>query len=463
MAKLTKFKEQKVEFPTHYLIENTTRGNNNIKSIVPEFGVIKEQGTLETSEVYNGLQLGNVHTLYATKTTALSIDYYTADIEGLNEFGLNNDLKIYLIADSTNENDSPKLRLNGVDYALLKEYDGELKNVFAKDIKPHRANILHYNGSQFIVSNIIVTATEEKQGVAKLYSNMEAETDIEKVKETIEKNTGNQKEYIEERMTTQEYERRVGQGETFEGEPRYGGDVDPGMVTVRKATGETVWTKLIKSLDHSKILTAQGLVKFLSKLLKPAGEKDYGLINYETIKQVSPKPDLSPYQLKTNFWKYSDPSLKVVGTNSGNGHSYAGMEIEMFTNTGEYMGSFHTNKGRAYYKVPNRAGGGWCEIMDNHDMMARDIRMNNMDADRQNLWAKSNDAWNKAHDAQLNRVYEIRLAGFIELVRHNYGAVERGGYVVTGIKTQATNQDFWVQMRVLQFHRNGQWLNAYFA
>nr|DAN19476.1 MAG TPA: hypothetical protein [Caudoviricetes sp.] len=479
MAKLTKFKEQKVEFPTHYLIENTTRGNNNIKSIVPEFGVIKEQGTLETAEVYNGLQLGNVHTLYATKTTALSIDYYTADIDGLNEFGLNNDLKIYLIADSTNENDSPKLRLNGVDYALLKEYDGELKNVFAKDIKPHRANILHYNGSQFIVSNIIVTATEEKQGVAKLYSNMEAETDIEKVKETIEKNTGNQKEYIEERMTTQEYERRVGQGETFEGEPRYGGDVDPGMVTVRKATGETVWTKLIKALDHSKILTVRGLIKFLSKLLKPAGENDYGLTTNNNIKNLinvhAPRPDLSP------FIRY-DKSFIHKGNNIAPGQDYfvrcnensafTPHIIDMYAgdNIANYTGSFHTNKGRAYYKVPQRAGGGWCEIMDNYDMTARDQRMNNMDADRTNLWNKANDTYNRTTDlywrSDNDTVRDVRLVGFIELVRHNYGAVERGGYIVTGIKTQPSNQDFWVQMRALQVRRGGggqNWYNTPFG
>lgn len=221
------------------------------------------------------------------------------------------------------------------------------------------------------------------------------------------------------------------------------------------------YPKRIDFVEDNKIINDE--LENRVKYTDLATETEPGIITYAKIKEITPKPDLSAYQLKTNFWKYSDPSLKVTGTNNGNGHSYLGMEIEMFTNTGDYTGSFHTNKARAYYKVPNRAGGLWCEIMDNHDMIARDQRMNNMDADRQNLWAKSNDAWNKAHDAQLNRIYEIRLAGFIELVRHNYGAVERGGYVVTGIKTQATNQDFWVQMRVLQFHRNGQWLNAYFA
>ena len=462
MPIIKKFLRGVYEHSNLFKIRNpsVTVGDNEVKEITPFRDVIQTRGSVISSDDFNEMQKNGVYfveTEYSENFGSGVDAYVIKNLESEQE--LFEGLKLKFVIPKTNNFDNPVVVFKNNNYSLKFNDNENLKSKSL--IKDNIVNLI-YTRNYFLIE-LLTQASENTLGIAKLYSNAETEADSDKVKEIIEKNTGNKKEYIEERMTTQEYERRVGQGETFEGEPRYGGDVDPGMVTVRKATGETVWTKLIKSLDHSKILTAQGLVKFLSKLLKPAGEKDYGLINYETIKQVSPKPDLSPYQLKTNFWKYSDPSLKVVGTNSGNGHSYAGMEIEMFTNTGEYMGSFHTNKGRAYYKVPNRAGGGWCEIMDNHDMMARDIRMNNMDADRQNLWAKSNDAWNKAHDAQLNRVYEIRLAGFIELVRHNYGAVERGGYVVTGIKTQATNQDFWVQMRVLQFHRNGQWLNAYFA
>ena len=48
MAKLTKFKAQQVEFPTHYKVEETSRGDTKIKNIVPAFGTIREQGTPET-------------------------------------------------------------------------------------------------------------------------------------------------------------------------------------------------------------------------------------------------------------------------------------------------------------------------------------------------------------------------------------------------------------------------------
>ncbi len=154
MAKLTKFKAQQVEFPTHYEVEETNRGNNKIKSIVPAFGNIRENGTPETEEIYDGLQLGNVHTLQANKTTNLNIDYYVCNLDGLNEFGVNNDLKLRINVDSKNTNSTTKLRLNNNDYTLLKEYNGNLKQIEAGDFKPNKTYELTYNGSQFVVINI---------------------------------------------------------------------------------------------------------------------------------------------------------------------------------------------------------------------------------------------------------------------------------------------------------------------
>ena len=154
MAKLTKFKAQQVEFPTHYEVEETNRGNNKIKSIVPAFGNVRENGTPETEEIYDGLQLGNVHTLQANKTTNLNIDYYVCNLDGLNEFGVNNDLKLRINVDSKNTNSTTKLRLNNNDYTILKEYNGNLKQIEAGDFKPNKTYELTYNGSQFIVINV---------------------------------------------------------------------------------------------------------------------------------------------------------------------------------------------------------------------------------------------------------------------------------------------------------------------
>ena len=154
MAKLTKFKAQQVEFPTHYKVEDTNRGDTEIKNIIPAFGTIRENGTPETEEIYNGLQLGNVHTLQANKTTNLNIDYYVCNLEGLTEFGLNNDLKLRVNVDSENTNTTTKLRLNNVDYTLLKEHNGTLKQIEVGDFKSNKSYELVFNGSQFIVTNI---------------------------------------------------------------------------------------------------------------------------------------------------------------------------------------------------------------------------------------------------------------------------------------------------------------------
>ena len=215
----------------------------------------------------------------------------------------------------------------------------------------------------------------------------------------------------------------------------------------------------IKTLNNDEILTVKSLVKYLSKLLKPASENSFGLIDYQTIKQVSPKPDLSPYIPFSKGYKNNNNADWVIRAN--NADLWTPQNLYMFDGAGNYMGAYRLNGGRAYYKVPNRNGGNWCEIMDNHDMAAAHNRITE-------TWNRAQEAWNKANDAQVNRIYEIRLAGYIylELGTSEGGATERNGYIVTGLVNDG-GQGFWdrdhVQMRVLQFYRNGQWLNTYFV
>ena len=422
MAKLTKFKEHQVEFPSHYRVEEqTTRGDSKIKVITPEFGRVRVEGTPEKEAIYNGMQLGNVHTMYATKTTDLGIDYYVCELDGLNEFGLNKDLKIRLTVDSENENDNPKLRLNGKDYVLLKEFNEQIELVGVNDLKQNKTYELTYNGTQFIIINILNYATEQKNGIAKIYSETESESVAEKVKEVIKTGNGDTQEVVNERPT-----------------------------------GETVWSKLIKTLDHTKILTVRGLVKILSKFLKPATENDYGLVNFQTIKQVSPKPDLSPYMRWDKGYRNTNSTDYIIRANASD--LWTPNVLTMYDPKGAYMGAIHLNGGRLYYKAPNRAGGGWCEAMDNHDMVARDNRMNNI----RNL---AQDAWNKGHDAQMNRILTMRLAGYYQGSPGSLEARERAGYVVTGLignaPTGQLGQIHTVQMRALQFqYGNGTWFNT---
>lgn len=219
----------------------------------------------------------------------------------------------------------------------------------------------------------------------------------------------------------------------------------------------------IKKLNHDEILTVKSLVKYLSKLLKPATENDYGLVNFQTIKQVSPKPDLSPYMRWDKGYRNGNNSDWIVRASAS--EVWTPSVLHMYDISGIFTGTFHTNRIRAYYKAPNRAGGDWCEIMDNHDMAARDTRMNNMDTDRNNIRNLAQDAWNKSHDAQLNRLSNMRLAGYYQGSPGSLEARERQGYVVVGLIGNAASgqlgQIHTVQMRALQFQLgNGTWLNT---
>lgn len=425
MPIIKKFLRGVYEHSNLFKIRNpsVTVGDNEVKEITPFRGVIQTRGSVISSDDFNEMQKNGVYfveTEYSENYGSGVDAYVIKNLESEQE--LFEGLKLKFVIPKTNNFDNPVIVFKNNNYSLKFNDNENLKSKSL--IKDNIVNLI-YTGNYFLIE-LITQASENTLGIAKLYSNAETEADSDKVKEIIEKNTGNNEE----------------------------------------SPGKTKWTKLFETLDHTKILTARGLVKFLSKLLKPAGEDDYGLINYKTIKQVSPKPDLSPYQLKTNFWKYPDPRLKMVGTND-TGHSYTGMEIEMFNSSEQYQGSFHTNGGRAYYKVPNRAGGGWLEIMDHIDMAARDQRMSNMDADRTNLWNKANDAWNRTQDlynrSDNDTVRDIRLVGRIDcVVMYANQGIERQGYVVTGVVN--SNSDHLVDsitMRALQLRRGGGGQNWY--
>ena len=101
-------------------------------------------GTTLNAEIMNNLQNSLVHSINATKTTGSGTDYYICNLDGLTEFGLNNDLKLRITVDNANTNTTTKLRLNNVDYTLLKEQNGTLKQIEAGDIHINKTYELIY-------------------------------------------------------------------------------------------------------------------------------------------------------------------------------------------------------------------------------------------------------------------------------------------------------------------------------
>lgn len=246
--------------------------------------------------------------------------------------------------------------------------------------------------------------------------------------------------------------------------------------------------KVSLSVNTEALVTVEMLNTLKSKISEDyvkytdvAEESKAGIVTLSKIREIAPQPDLSPYL------KY-DKTFIHKGDNINSGHNkiircnnsdvWVPRHLNMYSddNPNTYQGTFRLNGGRAYYKVPNRNGGNWCEIMDNHDMAARDNRMNQMDADRNGIRGRADDAWNRTqhlynlrdvdnNDKWVNYIRDIRLAGRINALvyRANNGG-ERGGYVVTGVENwNEDDHPDQIHMRALQFYRNGNWYNVPFA
>lgn len=134
----------------------------------------------------------------------------------------------------------------------------------------------------------------------------------------------------------------------------------------------------------------------------------------------------------------------------------------------------------------------WFDIMNNSDMAARDNRMNNMDADRNNVRNLSSDAYNRttdlynqrnaveaqrveatnrsnhaynvAIDANHNRVSSVRLSAYLNSVNlssEQYHQGRHGAYVITALNTGRPD---YGDMRMVQIYRpaNG-WVNTFYS
>lgn len=201
-----------------------------------------------------------------------------------------------------------------------------------------------------------------------------------------------------------------------------------------------------------------------------ATDTEAGILTLNKVREVAPQPDLTPYVRGDNSYIHKDNKHllsrhdKFVRCN--NNETWTSPHLHMYynDNINQYQGTFHVNGGRAYYKVPGRNGGNFNEIMDNHDMAARDHRMNAIDGNVNNAYNRGNDAWHKANDAQLNRVANMRLTSFISIGGiGGVSGLERHGYVVTGLWGDHTRGTIHgSQMRCLQFQfGHGGWVTAW--
>ena len=224
------------------------------------------------------------------------------------------------------------------------------------------------------------------------------------------------------------------------------------------------YPKRIDFVENNKIIDDE-----LSKRVKytdVATDTTAGIVALNTIsdkiKLEAPKPDLTPYIPFSKGYRNSSNNDFVIRCN--NTDCWAPRHLYMYLENGDYMGCFHVNGGRAYYKVPNRNGGNWCEIMDNHDMAIRDNRMNEIDADKGRLWGRANDAWNRTQnlydlrgqDSNDRWVVNVRDLRYVGAGTHTYAGGGNNA-VVTAITGGGGGQAVKLY---LQYYRNGGWITV---
>ena len=387
-----------------------TVGDNEVKEITPFRGVIQTRGSVISSDDFNEMQKNGVYfveTEYSENYGSGVDAYVIKNLESEQE--LFEGLKLKFVIPKTNNFDNPVVVFKNNNYSLKFNDNENLKSKSL--IKDNIVNLI-YTGNYFLIE-LITQASENTFGIAKLYSSTEAETDSDRVKEIIEKNTGNNEE----------------------------------------SPGKTKWTKLFETLDHTKILTVRGLVKFLSKLLKPAGEDDYGLINYKTIKEVSPKPDLSPYiKFENSAWNpwsgrngtsNSESLLKGSYSESWGPGNHNMYRLKKFNDIEAYA-TLHVGTDRMYYKHSRRNNNNFVYFIDNLDIATRDTQIQSLSTTVQQIVAIY--------------VRELRLAGYLVEI----GPVERAGYVLTFANELGGNTVQYGR-RALQQNKGGTWYNVPFA
>lgn len=193
-------------------------------------------------------------------------------------------------------------------------------------------------------------------------------------------------------------------------------------------------------LSHAKT-DLQTKIDDRVKYTDVASETRAGIITEARIRAIAPQPNLTPYVRYDQGYRVTDNSTRFVRTNGID--TWTSLLIDMFDAAGNYTGSYHTNGGRAYYKVPNRNGGNWNEIMDQWDRDYLQNQINNLN--------------NRMSNAELDMVRDIRLAGYRSEVvwERNEGGTELQGYVVTSITNWNTDGVIdTITRRCLQFWTN---------
>ena len=117
-------------------------------------------GTTLKAQIMNDLQKGLVHTLNATRTAGTNKDIYEVVLNGIEEFGVFDGLKLLIRIDGENRYDDVFLKLGGVEYPIYRIKENSVEKLNKGTLKEKREYLLNYSNNSFVLSGDALYGTE---------------------------------------------------------------------------------------------------------------------------------------------------------------------------------------------------------------------------------------------------------------------------------------------------------------
>lgn len=117
-------------------------------------------GTTLKAQIMNDLQKGLVHTLNATRTAGTNKDIYEVVLNGIEEFGVFDGLKLLIRIDGENRYDDVFLKLGGMEYPIYRIKENSVEKLNKGTLKEKREYLLNYSNNSFVLSGDALYGTE---------------------------------------------------------------------------------------------------------------------------------------------------------------------------------------------------------------------------------------------------------------------------------------------------------------
>ncbi|BBM53339.1 hypothetical protein JMUB3935_2326 [Leptotrichia trevisanii] len=143
-----------------YKVENASDvGAGLVRHIWKGEETASQIGTTLTAQIMNDLQKGLVHTLNTTRTAGTNKDIYEVILNGIEEFGVFDGLKLLIRIDGENQYDDVFLKLGGVEYPIYRVKENSARKLDKGALKEKKEYLLNYSNNSFVLSDSTLYGT----------------------------------------------------------------------------------------------------------------------------------------------------------------------------------------------------------------------------------------------------------------------------------------------------------------